>query len=599
MKSAERLLFAMMGTMKHKLLSLKNWQLAVAGVLIWLAGIIFYAANGFSIFSLGGWVIGLGLVISALVSKTPGKHAIHKGDWKILAALTILFAPFYLLALHRLPVQVNTDEVTIMIVAKQLAAAKNADWFGLSTYFNFPAMIFLVFGKLGQALGGVTLAHMRLIHASFGLSVVPLSYLLFRQLLPKWRAAAATVIIGCSHSLIMLSRMGMRDNSGLVFELLALTLLLHGYKQRNYVATFLGGMATGFGWYTYYPGRVSIVIWLVFLMTLIVIKRRKTAVIDLLKLALVACLGWLMVTAPLQVATTKAPADNYGRQQLLIYPEGRLQQQTWTYTKTQSDGMAINIKNGLSVFNNRISDYANIYANPGHGFVDPLTGILIWIGVLAFVIALWRRRTNPDEWLMLVGLFGLWLSFAFIVNKAPDYTRLLVILPFAAYWAARGLFLIADAIGWLGRKYRLPGLTLIIAAAGIAAILIGNFQISMGFIHYGEVFGNDVGSTGRYVEAMSDKPGHHFYLAADLQNPYYAWGIPEYWQNWLGFFAADNQSVSVVKPANISSLDGHEFTVFISGATWQAQKEAFAKLHPFYQYHPVTPDGRLVAIEVQ
>ncbi len=30
----------------------------------------------------------------------------------------------------------------------------------------------------------------------------------------------------------------------------------------------------------------------------------------------------------------------------------------------------------------------------------------------------------------------LWLSFAFLINKAPNYTRLLITLPFVAYFVA-------------------------------------------------------------------------------------------------------------------------------------------------------------------
>ena len=34
---------------------------------------------------------------------------------------------------------------------------------------------------------------------------------------------------------------------------------------------------------------------------------------------------------------------------------------------------------------------------------------------------------------MLGGFVVLWLSFALLVNKAPNYTRLLITLPFVAY----------------------------------------------------------------------------------------------------------------------------------------------------------------------
>ena len=81
------------------------------------------------------------------------------------------------------------------------------------------------------------------------------------------------------------------------------------------------------------------------------------------------------------------------------------------------------------MFNTDRVDHAYIYPNFGHGIVDPLTGALLWFGALVVLVAAVRHRGNPLALFPLVGFLVLWLAFAFLVGQAPDYPRMLVILP--------------------------------------------------------------------------------------------------------------------------------------------------------------------------
>src|SRR5207247_10774945 len=58
-----------------------------------------------------------------------------------------------------------------------------------------------------------------------------------------------------------------------------------------------------------------------------------------------------------------------------------------------------------------------------------------------------RRREDEEALLMLGGFRVLWLSFALLVNKAPNYTRLLITLPFVAY-------LVVEALRWATNRWR-------------------------------------------------------------------------------------------------------------------------------------------------
>ena len=107
----------------------------------------------------------------------------------------------------------------------------NVDPFGVSTYLSRPAGLFVVWGKLGELIGGIDLFHMRLLHAVVGLATVGVCYALFRLMLPRTWAAFATILVAASHSLFMLSRLAMRENTALLAVVLSLTLLLWGLRR--------------------------------------------------------------------------------------------------------------------------------------------------------------------------------------------------------------------------------------------------------------------------------------------------------------------------------------------------------------------------------
>ena len=88
-----------------------------------------------------------------------------------------------------------------------------------------------------------------------------MSYALFRLMLPRTWAAFATILVGASHSMFMLSRLAMRENTALLAVVLSFTLLLWGLQKKHELATFLGGVVAGLGFYVYFPGRVALPIW--------------------------------------------------------------------------------------------------------------------------------------------------------------------------------------------------------------------------------------------------------------------------------------------------------------------------------------------------
>ena len=94
----------------------------------------------------------------------------------------------------------------------------------------------------------------------------------------------------------------------------------------------------------------------------------------------------------------------------------------------------------------------------------------------------------------------LWLSFAFLINKAPNYTRLLITLPFVAYFVAVATRFLAGRVQMIATDWRPQWAAK--ARTGFVAVTIValgalNLAIAWDFIQDGRKNGEAIGSTGR------------------------------------------------------------------------------------------------------
>jgi Dolichyl-phosphate-mannose-protein mannosyltransferase len=563
------------------------------GLLLGLISLVVYIAEGYSRGMLWLWLAALVVLSVAFWFRSRALPQIALADVGIAGGLVALASPLYLLVLSRWPVQVGSDEITIMDVSNQYAHLANVDPFGVSGYFTRPAGLFVVWGKLGELIGGIDLLHMRLLHAIVGLVIVGVCYALFRLMLPRWWAAFATVLVAASHSMFMLSRLAMRENTALLAVVLSFTLLLWGLQKKHELATFLGGVVAGLGFYVYHPGRVTYPIWIVFLLGLGLFYKHRFPRRTLLRLGAVVTVGAVLAAGPIFYAESRIPSGevNGQRDGLLIYKDARVQQQGWVLASSEWEGYKANVRYGLGTFNSGVVDHAWIYPNYGHGFVDPLTGILLWVGVGVVGIALIRRRREDEgALLMLGGFLVLWLSFAFLINKAPNYTRLLITLPFVA-------FLVTEAVRWMvGRWRSIPKGPAVLAAGFLGVIVVWNLAIAWDYVQVGRRNGDPIGSTGRYVEARKDNAGQIFYLASTPEQPYWDWGhhMPR-----VTYFANDQSQVGAVDPNSLRSFGAPPpFSLLMRREVWQTAATELADRYPRARVRNITPDGARVVFEV-
>jgi hypothetical protein len=574
---------------------------AVLGVL----SVVLYAARGYSGWLALLWLVSLCLISAHLFVTSGPLGRLRWLDVAAPALLVLALSPLYLVRLAAWPVQVSSDEVAVMDFAKKYADLPHVDLFGLSDLFGDPAGQLVVWGKLGGLFGGVDLEHMRLVHALCGLLIIGISYALFRQLLPMGWAVLGSVVLGLNHALLMMSRMAMKENLPVLLEVSALTLLLFGLRRQNRFATFVGGAIAGLGVYVHYSGRLIFPLWILFLVVLAIAYRSSLGFDRLVGAAAVAVAGFALVVTPYAIAYQRAPQalKEHTQEANLLTAKGRKFQQSWVFAPTVWAGYKRNVINGLTAFNYGRQDHAWIYGDKGHGIVDPLTGALLWVGALAVLVRVVRRRGPPWTLLPLTSFLALWLIYAFVIGQAPDYSRMLIVLPFVAYLVAEAVRALAE-IGQrlLSARWRFaPALPLAAGAAAVLAIGVWNGFIGWDYIDTGQKTGDDIGSTGRYVQKHSRNPKQRFFIAADeTQFPYYQWGWPSAWEERIRLFAADNSQVGgVIAPSQLGQFSATApFTVFTRNDLWSQVQSQFQIRYPDARVDRITPDGRLLAVNV-
>ena len=566
-----------------------------AGLALGAVSLVVYVVDGYSHEMLWLWLVGLAVAIVGFALRSLTLPRIAWAEPLYAAGAAAVCAPLYLLALYRWPVQVSSDEAAIMNVAKDYAQTPG-DPFGVSYYLTRPALLFIGWGKLGNLLGGVDLFHMRLLHAIVGLLTVAACYALFRVLqLPRRWAFLGALLVGVNHAMFMISRLAMRENTAVLVLVVALSLLLWGLRERNELATFLGGIVAGLGFYVYYPARVAFPIWIVFLIATGLLYKRRFPARRLLTAGAITTAGFLLMATPILYAESQIPPGEHSGQgdSLMIFKDARVQQQNWVFADSQFEGWWKNVKHGLGAFNSDTVDHAWIYPNYGHGFLDPLMGVALWVGVAIVGLAIIRRRREDEGALLMVGGFlVLWLAFALLINKAPNYTRLLIALPFVSY-------LVVEALRWATNRWRsVDYAPQLIVGVFVAAVIALNLSAAWDYIQLGRKEGEPIGSTGRYVRAHSKSANERFYLVSGETTPYYVWGNVSTSLERLKTFARGSQ-VQPVDPSGLQSFTAvPPFYLLMRREVWQHAAAELADRYPRGRIRNITPDGARVVLEV-
>ena len=365
--------------------------------------------------------------------------------------------------LQSVPAMVNTDEIVCMNVQKEQADLLKPDPWGTTNYFGFPAGSFYLIGTMAKVMGGMTLEIGRLANAFWGLLLGATVYLFFRLKWPPLWSFLAALMAATNQAVLGISRMALLHSLAVWIEVAALVVLWVAWRRRSLMGQIFGGLFAGLGVYFYYSARITLVLWMAYLIVYTAERQPQKWVKNLLRSAWPVLMGFILCSGPMAVASLKSHGQipDYAQQQLVIYAKGRALVRQWEGTSNTAAALRSNLWRGLTAFNNQLSDRGNIYVNPGHGFTDPLSGILLWVGIAAAI----KRRRAFDQF-ALSGFVTLWLGLSFLTTKNPEFERLMSVTPFLYYFIMNGLLAIPYASGrWV--SFRKWGFTFIVLGVGV------------------------------------------------------------------------------------------------------------------------------------
>ncbi|MBI3829252.1 MAG: glycosyltransferase family 39 protein [Planctomycetes bacterium] len=575
---------------------LRPWLLGLAGALVFTAALVCYGLFERShLPTLTLWLLSMLLMYAALGGRTLDARLprIRRTDALIALGLCVFAIPFYVVANYEIPVQVNSDELIALNFYRELLARPNPDVLGVAKYyFCVPNGSFISVAAIAQLADGLSFGAARWAGGLYSVAAVGIFYLVLRSWRSRIFALCAALLFASSHALVGVSRQTLVDNIPIFVGVLALGVLMYGLKKRSAPILFLGGVIAGVGVYCYYPARAYLPVWFVFLAVYAFLNRAQFGFRDFLHSALLSGLGMTMCAAPMALAVYKERdrAFGYSRQQSVLYPEGRALVRAWEGTSDTTQAVLNNALYGLTAFNSNQADRSNMYSNPGHGFVDPLTGVLLWLGLWRLVRK--KNRTRADL-LALAGFFVIWVPLSLLTTKNPAYCRLLVILPFVCYLAAEGARFVLFRLKW-------PRVTL----ATVALVIVSwNAKIYGDHWQRGEREGCGAGSSVRYVAAHANEVGKAYYVLMDEQYPYYWFGGVS-WKLWFSNFIGPTQTVELVpskpflfgfgmfRPAH------RPCAIMMPEALWKQCATRLRAAYPDLQAVPVTPTGQYWAIEI-
>ena len=547
--------------------------------------------------------------------------AFARKDALALVALIAALAPLYLAGLSSVPFQILPEEPFLMTLERQLTQRQaGVDVFGFAeTGFSLPVLGIWLYGMAGKLLGGIDLAHMRFVNGLVSLAAVGASFLLFRLSLPRRYALAAALLVGIHHVFIGVGRHALRETSTVLIEAVAVAVLLHGYTSQNRFMLLLGGMAAGAGWYLHFPARLIIGVALLFFFAAMFWRGRTVSPKRTASYAAICLLGFFLLTLPILALTIQRgpSALTYQASRSLLSKTGQQQQMRIAKTDSPTQAIFFNIASGLAGFNRSIPDGIGTYPRTGFGFFDPLSGILLLVGL--WLIARMGSMGAMDVFAWVACVFY-WLFYSFTVNGAPSYVPLLAILPFSSYVLIRVLQAGCERLNGYAAAVRIQGRMRHAGAAAVIAALsliaAWNLAAFYGLVVHGRTVGDDFGAVARYVSARSNRAGYAYYLVADEETPFRQRTKPVFRSfdttgntvlTMARFFLGPGQSAQRVSKATqpipapedfFRRAPNPPFSLLMSASVWQDWQEAMRKTYPSLQIHALLPDGSLVAVEV-
>ncbi len=357
----------------------------------------------------------------------------------LIAILAVVLRTY---RLSEIPAGIYVDETNGALGALYVLEGRGDSPFGTGWYetpngfIYYMALLFKLFGANYGSLKAVSIIPAVLTV----LAVYPLG----RQLFGPVTAIASMLFMAVSRWHLTMSRWGWNEVAPPVFQLMATFFLLRGLRERRALDFATGGLLAGLMVYTYLSSRLALMTLGAFAAYWLLADpsgplrswRRHWQGLLLYLLAVV------VAVAPIAVTYITNPFSFFNRvSEISIFNQVRAEH-SWA-------PLLENVERHLKFFH-QSGDRSGKHNLPGEPETDPVTGVLLVIGLGYGLVRLGDRRR---------GLLWLWMIFAMaagmlsVLHESPQAYRTLNAVPAIALLCGDVAVRFARGIIWL----RLPG----------------------------------------------------------------------------------------------------------------------------------------------
>ena len=340
-----------------------------------------YAVFGYNPFVLAGWLGALAVASRALwperQAPAPRTRLVPAEYW-FLGAMMLGFALLVLPYLSTLPYEFSTDEIYSTATVRDFVDGTARDPLGLVRWWGLPALYFAMTALVGNVIG-TSIEAVRMVTAFTAIATIVPFYLWVRTLHGRNTATVATLMLAFAHAFIGWGRIALHQNSPVLLLSIAMALLAIGMRDRCPLKILWGGVALGLGFHSYPSGQIMVFIWAAALCATVVLRSVSWRTVA--PIAVLSGLGFLLAVAPMIVNMAGGWEAFAARAQAVAISNPAALDLMGQHLGLTDHATILreNVTRGLLSFNGAYP-YVT-YFNPGHGFVDPATGVLLWLGV--------------------------------------------------------------------------------------------------------------------------------------------------------------------------------------------------------------------------
>jgi len=385
---------------------------------------------------------------------------VHPLFWIISLALV-----FCTLQINAWWFAVAGDEYAFFHVAKRileresLAVVGTKLFHGLEVYGSHPYLSSLIQAVSMKLLG---ISNFGWRFSSIYLSAISIGmfFLFFRTFAPRDTALLASVFLGSSHYLMNFAKIGYNNLQALFAMSLALWATAWALKTKRQLAFAVLGLAIGFCFYVYPAALYVIPIPGLFLLVYAPPRSRR------------AVSGWVILIVSALLCMFP----------LFLQPDYWHSKLTGTFLGSLDSVQQVGTAPGDFASSLLHASWSFVYATRESHFVaashvDPLSAALVIVG-LAYLLKL-VPKTRPALLLILSFAVLLVLAGASHGARLPPTTRMFLLLPWLALFAAVGLTWIQEQIRrLLGKQWPMASFTLVVLTVVIGLNLYQAYSLS-------------------------------------------------------------------------------------------------------------------------